>query len=93
MRRRADPQEARAHETLVYFAWLRQMETPCPALRETYERLIEAASRPGRAEARTVLLDWLERELGAARALGEEAGRRCTELMRAAVALSTALKQ
>ena len=88
-----EPQKGTGHETLVYFAWLRQIETACPALRKAYGRLIEAASRPEGPEVATVLLDWLEAELSQAGALGDEAGRRGPQLMRAAVALAAALRQ
>ncbi len=93
MRRKGDPRQATQRETLVCFALLRQMETPCQALRDAYGRLIKAASRADGSDVATVLLDWLEEELRAARALGEEAGRRGAELMRAAAALASALKQ
>ena len=93
MRRQADPRDTTERETLICFALLRQMETPCQALRDAYQRLIEAASGAKAADMRTVILDWLEAELGLTRAAGAEAGRRGAQLMKGAVALSKALRQ
>lgn len=93
VRRTADPEASTERETLICWALLRQMEAPCQVLQGAYGRLVEAASGAGGLSMRTVILDWLEAELASARALDTETGRRCTQLMRAAVALAHALKQ
>lgn len=82
-------------EKLLYFLTLRQMEAPSVGVAAAYTRLAEAAMVASGWNLHTVILDWLETEL---RSLQQQSDRAETSadgrhLMRAAVALSNALKQ
>ena len=86
-------QTSSQREKLLYFVMLRQVETTCPVVQAAYQRLADAASAAAGWDLRTVILDWLEAELRSARKPGDTAGSSGPELMKAAVALSNALKQ
>ena len=80
-------------EKLLYFVMLRQLETSSELVRAAYGRLADATSAATGWDPRTVMLDWLEAELKALRQIGEAAGDSGSQLMRATVAFSNALKQ
>ena len=90
---RPDLQTSTQREKLLYFVMLRQMEASGEAQRQAYQRLADAASVSSGWDPRTVILDWLEAELRLIRQLGDEAGERGPQLMKATVALSNALRQ
>ncbi len=77
----------------MYVLSLRQLEGPPDLLGAAYDRLAAAASAAVGQNLRTVILDWLEAELKILQQAGEAAGTSGTQLMRAAVSLSNALKQ
>ncbi len=81
------------HEKLSYFVTLRQMQTDCEILRKAYERLAILAQASVGWNIPTVILDWLETELRLLRGAGEDGKAAASELMKAAVTLSNALKQ
>ena len=87
------PKSRPDREKLLYFLMLRQMEAPSEAVSAAYARLAEVASAVTGRDLSTVILDWLEAELRSLRQTGTEASAAGTHLMRAAVALSSALKQ
>jgi hypothetical protein len=93
MRLTTDPQLSDECEKLVYFALLRQMETPCQALRDAYQRLARAASQCDGSDIAIVILNWLESELMSARVQGGEARDGEGQLMQAAIAFVAVLKQ
>ena len=92
-RRKDDPKTTPAQEKLWYFATLRQMEAQSEAVRGAYGRLAALTLEASGWNVQTVILDWLEAELRSLRQTGTEASAAGTHLMRAAVALSSALKQ
>lgn len=87
------PPRSTDREKLLYFVMLRQMEAPSQAVRDAYQRLADAASIASGWDSRTLMLDWLESELRLIRTAGEGAGDRGSQLMKATVALSNALRQ
>ena len=80
-------------EKLSYFLMLRQFEAQSEVLQSAYQRLADAASDAAGWDLRTVILDWLEAELRLLQGAGEDTGATASELMKAAVTLSNALKQ
>lgn len=88
-----DPLRSTARETLICFALLRQMETPCPVLQNAYQRLVEAASRADGMEAGMLVLGWVEGEVRALRTQGGATGEQEGQLLQAAVALASVLRQ
>jgi len=80
-------------DKLQYFLMLRQFETQSGVIRAAYQRLADQASDSAGWNIRTVILDWLEAELRDLRKLPGDTKTVASELMRAAVALSNALKQ
>lgn len=80
-------------EKLQYFLMLRQFETQSDLMRAAYQRLSDAASDAAGWNVRTVILDWLEAELRTLRNSPEDTKAVASELMKAAVSLSNALKQ
>lgn len=81
------------HEKLLCFVLLRQMETPCQTVRAAYQRLADASARAGGASVATVILDWLERELSSLCGQGSEGKEQGSQLVQAAVALASVLRQ
>ena len=86
----ANLQASVEREKLLYFVMLRQIETPSEANRQAYQRLADVASDAEGWDVGTLILDWLEAELRLIRQSGHGSG---TEIMKAAIALSNALKQ
>jgi Arc/MetJ-type ribon-helix-helix transcriptional regulator len=80
-------------EKLQYFLMLRQFETQSEVIRAAYQRLADTASASTGWNVRTVILDWLEAELRVLRRSPEDTKPVASELMKAAVSLSNALKQ
>lgn len=78
---------------LLYFVLLRQVETDSPELRDAYQRLADMASEAEGRDLRTVILDWLEVEMRSLREQGHDVDGQGIQLMKAAVALSAALRQ
>ena len=80
-------------EKLIYFVILRQMEASSPCLKAAYQRLADLASGAAGWDPRTLILDWLEEELRASKQAGDREGDGSAQLLRAAVALASALRQ
>ena len=80
-------------DKLHYFLMLRQFETQSEAMRTAFQRLSDAASTSDGWSVRTVILDWLEAELRVLRSSPEDTKALASEMMKAAVSLSNALKQ
>lgn len=90
---RTNPYTSTQREKVVYFAMLRQMETPCQAMRDAFQRLADAASVSTSWNAKTLILDWLEAELKTLRQTGQDDAGRGRQFMKAALAISNALGQ
>jgi len=80
-------------EKLQYFLMLRQFETRSDVIRAAYQRLADGASDSAGWNVRTVILDWLEAELRELRKMPDDTTAVSSELMKAAVSLSNALRQ
>jgi hypothetical protein len=80
-------------EKLEYFLMFRQFETQSDLIRGAYQRVADTALVSEGWNMRTVILDWLEAELRTLRDSPDDTKAVASELMKAAVSLSNALKQ
>lgn len=90
---RPNSRESAEREKLLYFVMLRQLETSSEILRAAYGRLADATAAATGWNPRTVMLDWLEAELKVLQQMGDAAGDSGSQLMKATVVFSNALKQ
>ncbi len=93
MSAKVGPITAVQKEKLMYFLALRQRETLSRDLREAYARLTKKATIADGRDVGTVILNWLEAELGALQRPTGEAGPLGIQLMKVAVGLANTLKQ